>query len=56
MSHRHLNFKDRAQIELGLKLGMTNVAIAELIDISESTISRERSRNSKQHKKIALVY
>ena len=46
MSHRHLTFKDRAQIELGLKQNMSNVAIANLIGFSESTISRERLRNT----------
>ena len=46
MSHRHLTFKNRAQIEVGLKQNMSNVAIAGLIGCHESTISRERSRNS----------
>ena len=43
MSHHHLTYKRRAQIDLGLKQGMTNVAIAGLIGCHESTIGRERA-------------
>ena len=46
MSHKHLTYKDRSQLEVCLKQGMPNVAIADLIGCHESVISRERSRNS----------
>ena len=43
MSHRNLTFKDRAQIELGLKQNMTNVAIAILDTITVSSYSARSS-------------
>ena len=46
MSHKHLTYKDRSQLEVCLKQNMSNVAIADLIGCHESAISRERSRNS----------
>ena len=46
MSHHHLTYKHRAQIELGIKQGMSNVAIAGLIGCHYTTIGRERARNS----------
>lgn len=46
MSRRVLTFADRAQIAVGLKQGMTDAAIGELIGRDRSVIWRERRRNS----------
>ena len=45
MPYNHLTFKDRVQIELGTKQGMTNTAIAEMIGYHYTTIGRELARN-----------
>ena len=46
MSHYHLTFKDRAQIEFGLQQGMSKVAIADIIGCHYTSIGRELNRNS----------
>lgn len=43
--HRHLNKEDRACIAILLRKQYSNSEIARVLDVSHSTVSRERSRN-----------
>ena len=46
MARRVLTFADRAQIAVGVKQGLSNVEIAELIGRDRTVVWRERRRNS----------
>ncbi|WP_068213790.1 IS30 family transposase, partial [Rathayibacter tanaceti] len=46
MVRRQLSFEDRAQIAVGIKQGLSDREIAELIDRDRTVVWRERSRNS----------
>ncbi|KAB7880550.1 helix-turn-helix domain-containing protein, partial [Poseidonibacter ostreae] len=50
-----LTLKERYQISAYIKVGYTQNDIAKLLDKSQSTISREISRNSKHNKYQAEV-
>jgi IS30 family transposase len=54
--YKQLNLEQRYKIEAYLALGLTQFAIAVLVNISKSTVSRELSRNTPKRGAGAKVY
>ncbi len=46
MKHKHLTLQDRYHIEISLKSGSSQIAIAKALETTQGTISKEIKRNA----------